>query len=339
MNNIWSLFLLSALIFTAPAHAKDEAAKEVNVYSYRQSFLLKPLFDEFTKQTNINVNLVSASKGLNERIIAEGKGGSADLLFTSNYGRIADAVDAGITQTISDELIKTVPAALRDNAKQWLPLTLRARILYVSKTRIPANTINDYSDLTDAKWRGKICTRSGTHDYNLALLGSFIHHWGKPATKQWLTDVKNNLARKPQGNDRAQVKAIKNGHCDIAIGNSYYYGLMLNNDEQKAWAQSVRLVFPNQNGSGTHMNISGAVLLKHAKNKDNAEKLLAFMLSKNTQEKYAEQNFEYPVLAEAQWSDLLQSWGDFKRDDSPLADIYQARKKAFILVNQTGFNN
>ncbi len=325
-------------VLLSPLHV-TYAADEVNVYSYRQSFLMEPIFAKFTEKTGIKVNLISASKGLVERIKAENKGSSADLLLTSNYSRLADAVDANITQDIPNNILDVLPPNLRDDNKQWIALTQRARLLYVSKTRVSKTDVQNYEDLAEPKWRGKICTRSGTHDYNLGLFGSFIHHWGEQKTEEWLRAVKINLARTPQGNDRAQVSAIHNGICDIAIGNSYYYGLMLQNDKQRAWAESVNLVFPNQKTGGTHMNISGTALLKYAPNADNAIKLMHFMLSDSIQQKYAEENFEYPALFDAKWSAEITQWGTFETDKAPLSAIYANRRKAFLLVNKVDFNS
>ncbi len=351
------LALLLLLTFTPLSHAQNKQ-QEVNIYSFRQSFLVAPLFEEFTKETGIKVNLISASKGLVARIKAEGKGSPADILLTSDYARLEDAVNESITQQIDiDGLnIQRLPAYLRDKNRHWLALTQRARLIYVSKTRVPTGAIQDYQDLADPKWRGKICTRSGTHDYNLGLFASFIHHWGADKTEQWLLDVKQNLARTPQGNDRAQITAIANGICDIAIGNSYYYGLMMANDDQRKAADKVNLVFPNQAGdgtddsTGTHMNISGVALLKHAPHVANAEKLIEFMLSDKIQQQYAMQNFEYPASdgarlasdaggdAPSDLADMVENWDSFKRDTAPLSDIYNKRKQAFLLVNKTKFN-
>ena len=347
--HLLALLILPALLF---AFIPLSNAQEVNVYSFRQSFLVAPLFEEFTEETGIKVNLISASKGLVARIKAEGKGSPADILLTSNYARLEDAVQAGITQQINiDRLnIQRLPTHLRDKNGHWLALTQRARLIYISKTRVMAGAIKDYQDLAHPKWRGKICTRSGTHDYNLGLFASFIHHWGAAKTEQWLRDVKQNLARTPQGNDRAQITAIANGICDIALGNSYYYGLMLDNDDQRKAANQVNLVFPNQavHSTGTHMNISGVALLKYAPNVANAEKLIEFMLSDSIQQQYAKQNFEYPASDGARDDapsdlgaslvDSVENWSSFKRDTAPLSDIYSKRKQAFLLVNKTKFN-
>ncbi len=334
------LFIAIAFVFNFTVLPLSAAEKEVNVYSYRQSFLLEPIFKKFTAKTGITVNLLSGSKGLVERIHAEGSKSPTDVLFTTNFSRLQDAVDADITAQLHDKKIESMLSPkFIDPSGNWFALTTRARIIYASKERVTKDEIKDYADLADAKWRGKICTRSGTHSYNLGLFASFIHHWGKAETEKWLQAVKKNLARKPQGNDRAQVKAIKEGLCDLAIGNSYYYGLMLNDAKQKSWAKTVNIIFPNQEKTGTHMNISGMALMKHAPNRENAIELMRFMLSEDIQKFYAEENFEYPVHPDVATPKNIAAWGEFTADNTKLIDIFNLRMQAFELVTKTRFNN
>lgn len=314
-------------------------AEEVNVYSYRQPFLIQPMFDVFTRETGIDVNVVFAKKGLVERLKQEGINSPADLIFTVDIARLKDVKEAGLTQPIKNNVLESnIPANLRDPDGSWFALTTRARIIYASKDRVPVGTINDYEDLADSKLAGKVCTRSGTHVYNIALVGSLIEHHGRDGAKDWLSGVKNNLARKPEGNDRAQVKAIKEGECDVAIGNHYYMGKMLADEEQYEWAQSVYLIFPNQGNRGTHVNVSGVALTKASPNRDNAVALMEFLSGDLAQQMYAEQNFEYPVKPGAQWSGLLKSWGSFKTDSLNLAKIAKNSGEATKIVNEVGFN-
>lgn len=330
------LFGLIGASFIASA---ANAAEEVNVYSYRQEFLVKPLFDAFTKETGIKVNVVFSDKGLIERVQAEGDNSPADLIFTVDIGRLNDAVDAGITQPVtSPTLEKNIPASFRHPDGLWYGMTTRARIIYASKDRVKPGEITSYEDLADPKWKGRICTRSGKHVYNVALIASMIAHHGKEEAEAWLTKVKENLARKPQGNDRAQVKAIKEGECDIAVGNHYYYGKMLHDEKQKAWAEAVYLVFPNQENRGTHVNISGVSMTKSAPNKENALKLMEF-LSGAGQTLYAEQNYEYPVNPTVEWLPEVKSWGEFKSDKLALAEIAELRKEAIKMVDRVGYND
>jgi iron(III) transport system substrate-binding protein len=325
----------------APLLAQAEEPGEVNVYSYRQPYLIDPLLKAFTGETGIKVNVIFAEKGLIERIQAEGRNSPADLLLTVDVGNLTQATAAGIAQPIhSAALDAAIPPAYRAEDGEWIGLTRRARVVYASKERVKQDTIT-YEELADPKWRGKICIRSGQHVYNVALIASMIAHHGEEWTEQWLRGVKANLARKPAGDDRLQVKGVYAGECDIAVGNTYYMGVMLQNDkqpEQKEWANSVNILFPNTNDRGTHVNVSGAVLAKYAPHQENAMKLLEFLASDKGQEMYAEVNNEYPVKEGVPWSALVQSWGAFKPDPISLNQIAALRKTASELVDKVGFD-
>ncbi|WP_430475267.1 Fe(3+) ABC transporter substrate-binding protein [Thalassospira lucentensis] len=315
------------------------SAQEVNVYSLRQEFLVEPLFAKFTEQTGVKVNVIFAEKGLVERIKQEGDNSPADILMTVDISRIQQAVDAGVTQSLSNDVISAnVPAHLRDEQGHWFALTQRGRAIYASKDRVAEGEIATYEDLADPKWEGRICTRSGTHVYNVALFASMIAVHGEEKAKEWLEGLKSNLARKPQGNDRGQVKAIKEGECDLAIGNTYYFGKMMDNEEQRPWAEAVNIVFPNQDGRGMSMNISGMSLIKNAPNQDNAVKLMEFLTGDVAQEIYAEVNYEYPVKAGVKWADNVKSWGTFKADELPLSEIARLSPDAVKMVDQVGYN-
>ncbi len=329
-----------AAALSSPAAAAD--AGEVNVYSYRQPYLIDPLFKDFTEKTGIKVNVIFAEKGLIERMAAEGRNSPADVLLTVDVGNLMQAKDAGIGQPIqSPALDAVIPEAYRDKDGMWVGLTRRARVVYASKERVKLDKIT-YEDLADPKWRGKICIRSGQHVYNVALIASMIAAHGEADTEEWLKGLKANLARKPAGDDRMQVKGVYAGECDLAIGNTYYMGAMLQNEkepEQKQWANSVNILFPNSDGRGTHVNISGAVLAKNAPHKENALKLLEFLASDEGQRDYAEINNEYPVREGLPWSPLVQSWGAFKPDPISLNEIAALRKKASELVDKVGFDD
>lgn len=315
------------------------SAQEVNVYSLRQAFLVEPLFEKFTEQTGVKVNVIFAEKGLVERIKQEGANSPADILMTVDISRIQQAVDAGVTQSVSSDVIgANVPAHLRDPNGHWFALTQRGRAIYASKDRVAEGEITSYEDLADPKWKGRICTRSGAHVYNVALFASMVSVHGEEKAKDWLEGLKGNLARKPQGNDRAQVKAIKEGVCDLSIGNTYYYGKMIANEEQRAWADAVNLVFPNQNDRGMSMNISGMSLIKGAPNQGNAIKLMEFLTDDVAQKIYAEVNYEYPVKPGAEWAENVKSWGTFKADDLSLAEIARLSPDAIKMVDQVGYN-
>lgn len=341
MSTTRMLALLAASAMTVAAPGLAQAQGEVNVYTYREQKLIQPLFDAFTKETGIKVNVVSASSGLEQRIKTEGANSPADVLLTVDIGRLEDAVQAGITQPIKSEVIeKTVPAALRDPEGHWAGVSMRARVVYASKDRVKQDTIT-YEELADPKWKGKICTRSGQHVYTIGLVASMIANKGAEETEKWLVGLRDNLARKPAGNDRSQVQGIMNGECDLALGNTYYMGAMMNNEkepEQKEWAASAKILFPNAADRGTHVNISGVVMAKHAPNKDNAVKLIEFLTSGQAQKIYAEANFEYPVTPGVEPSDLVKSWGELKADSLPLSEVAKFRKEASELVDKVAFD-
>jgi len=338
---LYARFLCGAALAASVATPALAQSKEVNVYSLRQTYLIQPLLDAFTKQTGIKTNVIFAQGGLIERIAAEGANSPADVLLTADIGFLAAAVEQGVTQPIKSEVVeKNIPANYRDPAGHWVGLTSRARVIYASKERVKADTIT-YEELADPKWRGKICVRSGQHVYNLALIASVIAHNGEAKAKEWLQGVKANLAAKPAGGDREQAKAIFSGQCDIALGNTYYMALMASNDkqpEQQEWAKAVKVLFPNAAGRGTHVNLSGVVLAKNAPNKENAVKLIEFLSSTEAQELYAEVNNEYPLQPGIKLSPVVQGWGTLKADPLPLAEIAKNRKRASELVDEVGFD-
>jgi len=315
------------------------AAQTVNVYSFRQPFLIQPILTAFEKETGIKSQVIFAKKGLVQRLKREGKLSPADIVLTSNFSKLLQLKEKGLTQPYQEGSIveKNVPKHFRDQDRHWLALTQRVRNIYSSKERLGALDIR-YEDLADKKYKGKVCTRSGKHPYNLGLIASMIAHNGEAETETWLKAVKENLARKPQGNDRGQVKAIKEGLCDVSLGNSYYYGKMLMDKKQIPWANAVNLNFPNQNDRGAHINVSGAVVAKHAPNKEAALKLLDFLSSDKAQALYAELNMEYPVKPHVQPSALVKSWGTFKADDIDLNKIAAQRKNALRLVDKVKFD-
>ncbi len=332
-------FAVAAATLTPVAAAADG---EVNIYSYRQPGLIKPLTDAFTAETGIKVNVLFANKGLGQRISAEGENSPADVLLTVDIGRLDAAKALGITQSVSSSVVdQNIPAQYRDPDGHWFGLTTRARIIYASRDRVKQDEIT-YEELADPKWKGKLCTRSGQHVYSIGLIASIVAHAGEEAAEKWLAGVKSNLARKPTGNDRAQVKSIHAGECDIALGNTYYMGKMLTNTkepEQKEWAASVKLLFPNAGDRGTHVNISGVVMAKHAPNADNARKLIEFLSSDKAQQLYGSANYEYPVKPGVAADELTASWGKLNPDTLSLADIAKSRKTASELVDKVGLDD
>ncbi|PKP84400.1 MAG: iron ABC transporter substrate-binding protein [Alphaproteobacteria bacterium HGW-Alphaproteobacteria-2] len=296
-----SLVALAGLATALPA-----LAQEVNVYSYRQPELIAPLTEAFTRETGIKVNVAHLDKGMVERLTAEGSRSPADLVFTVDIARLSAVVEAGHAAPVTTEaLTANVPENYRDPDGQWYGLTTRARVVYAAKDRVEPGELTTYEELADPKWKGRICSRSGLHPYNVSLVAAMIHHHGDVATRAWLQGVKANLARKPQGGDRDQAKAVWAGECD--------------------------------NG-GTHVNISGVALTKSAPNRENALKLMEFLVSPRAQEIYAEANFEYPIAPGTQPSAVVQSWGSFTPDDVNLMTLAELRPAAVRLIEQVDFD-
>ncbi len=312
---------------------------EVNVYTYREQKLIQPLFDAFTKETGVKVNVISASSGLEQRIKTEGANSPADVLLTVDIGRVEDAVQAGITQPItSATLDKVVGPALRDPEGHWYAVSMRARVIYASKERVKQATIT-YEELADPKWKGKICIRSGQHIYNNALFAAYVAHHGEAKAEEWLKGVKANLAQKPSGGDREVARDIAAGKCDIGLGNTYYWALM--NDvetDKKAWADATRVMLPSFQNGGTHVNVSGVVLPKHAPNKANAMKLIEWLVGDHAQHMYADVNYEYPVRDGIAINKTIASYGTLKADAMPLSRVAANKKAAANLVDKVGFD-
>ncbi len=333
----WHRAFLSVALITASgltAHADGT----VNIYSYREPKLIEPLLKAFTDKTGITPNVVYANTGLIERMVAEGQNSPADVLLSNEFGWLNQAEAAGATQTIKSDIVEAqVPAEYRDPKGQWVGLTRRARVVYASKDRVKQDSIT-YEELADPKWKGKICIRSGQHTYNVALLASMIANDGEEKAETWLNGLKANLARKPAGGDREQVRDVQAGLCDLAIGNTYYMVAMQKNPEQKAWADAVKILFPNAGDRGTHVNISGVALAAHAPNKSNAMKLIEFLVSDEAQEIYVEANGEYPVSPHVKPTELVASWGPLKADKLPLSKIGELRKKASEMVDRVRFD-
>lgn len=334
--------LVAGLTATLPTAAQAAEKNEVNLYSYRQPSLIKPFLDEFTKQTGIKVNVTFAEKGMLERLKAEGRNTPADMVLTTDIGRLSAIAEAEMLRPVKSEMLEqNIPAQYRDPKGVWFGLSLRARVLFVSKDRVKPGEITSYEQLTDPKWRGRICTRSGKHVYNISMLAAVIAEKGEAEAQKWAAGVHKNLARKPQGNDRAQAKAIAEGVCDVAIANTYYMALMSTNKkspEQRKWAAATRVVFPDLNGHGTHVNISGAAVTEHAKHPANAVKLLEFLSENFAQQMYADQNFEYPVKAGVPVNDIVASWGKFKASTLEISKVAKFRPLASRIMDRVQFD-
>jgi iron(III) transport system substrate-binding protein len=312
----------------------------VNVYSARQEALIKPLFDEFTKETGIKVNILSAkAEALIERLRLEGSRSPADVLLTVDAGNLYTAKVDGLFQILPASVRSLAPAAMQDTEGAWVALSLRARPIFASKSRVDASKVMNYEDLADPALKGQVCVRSSGNIYNQSMIAAMMEQIGAEATAAWAKGLVANFARPPVGGDRDQIKAVAAGECDFALANTYYYVGMLNSDkaDEKAAAEKVFIIWPNQDNRGTHINVSGAGILKSAKNTENAEKLLTFLLSPKAQAWYAEQNGEYPVIEDATLSDVLVSLGTFKKEQVDWNVLGKNNAEAVKLMDRAGW--
>ncbi|MCF6283228.1 MAG: Fe(3+) ABC transporter substrate-binding protein [Candidatus Polarisedimenticolaceae bacterium] len=317
------------------------AADEVNLYSARKEKLIKPLLDRFTHTTGIKVNLVTGKADvLLKRLQMEGKNSPADLLITTDAGRLHRAKAAGVTQGFKSSLLESeIPASFRDSEGHWYGLTLRSRpILYV-KGRVNPAELSTYEALADPKWRGRICIRSSSNIYNQSLVASMVASSDVAKTEMWVAGLVKNFARPPKGGDRDQIKAAAAGQCDIAIANTYYLAGMLTSKDagQRAAAEKMAVFWPNQNGRGAHVNVSGIALTKAAKNRANAIKLAEYLIGEAAQKWYAEKNGEYPVRAGVAQSSVLEHWGKFKMDSLNLSRLGELNPDAVKLMDRAGW--
>ncbi len=335
--------LVKAYLVVDPASALfgNKIYGEVNVYSSRKEELVRDLFDKFTKESGIKVNFVrdKAAK-LISRLQSEGKNTPADLFITSDVGNLEYASELGILAPIKSEILNAnIPADYRKKDGTWFGLSLRLRAILYAKDRIVPEQLSTYEDLADPKWQGKILIRSSSNIYNQSLLASLIDANGLEKTEEWARGIVANFARKPQGGDTDQIKAIASGEGDIAIANSYYYGRLIASDKKSdnEIASKVGIFFPNQEGRGVHINISGAGVTKYAANKENAIKLLEFLSSQEAQKIYAERNHEYPVLSIVAKSDIVSAWGEFKKDRLPIDAITKYRSELLKIADRAGW--
>jgi iron(III) transport system substrate-binding protein len=347
----FSAVLLSSVVVLSGCSSKTSTSDSaeptnivnqvVNVYSDRHYDTDKQLFEQFTKETGIKVNIVEGkSDELIERLAREGKDTQADLLVTADAGRLHKAKEQGLLQSASsNSLFENVPENYRDKDNQWFGLTKRARVIVYSKDRVNPSELSTYEDLTTSKWKGKVLVRSSSAVYNQSLLASFIAIDGEEKSADWAKGIVANLAREPKGNDRDQAKAIVSGEGDVAIMNTYYIGKMLESSdpEEVKVAQKVGVFFPNQNTTGTHINVSGAGVTKDAKNKENAIKLMEFLSGESAQRLFADGNSEYPVNPKVEPSELLKSWGEFKSQEINITKLGEFNKKAVETFNKVGW--
>jgi iron(III) transport system substrate-binding protein len=332
------LTLVGALAWSACAAV---IAEEVNLYSARKEALIKPLLDKFTEETGIDVNLVTGKAGaLLQRLVIEGANSPADLLITVDAGRLHRAKTSNVLQPVDSKALKAaVPSHLRDKDDHWYGLSMRARPIFYLKENVDPAGLSTYEDLADPKWKGRICVRSSNNIYNQSLVASMIASIGEDATSKWAEGFVANFARPPKGGDRDQIKAAAAGLCDLAIANTYYYGKMMGgkDEEQKAAAEKLTAFWPNQDDRGTHVNVSGIGVTAAAKNKENAIRLMEYLVSPESQQWYSEVNYEYPVLEGVAWSDVLENMGRFKADSLNLSMLGENNPAAVKLMDRVGW--
>ena len=336
-------FLLVAMfLFACLGQTQASVAAEVNIYSHRQPFLIKPFLRAFTEKTGIKTNVVYASKGLVQRLLAEGEASPADVVLTVDIGRLRQYADKNLFASFASEKLRVaIPQHLRSSDNTWFGFSKRSRVIVVSKDLENQDQIKRFENIADKRWNGQVCSRPGSHVYNRALLSSVIAANGEAAAKAWAEGMVANLARSPRGNDRAQIKAIYAGECGITIVNHYYYGKLINspNSEERRWAESVNIIIPNQgeNDRGAHINISGGGIAKYSKNRKEAERFLEFLISEEAQKLYASINYEYPVISDVELPDTLTSWGKFKEDSLPIEELANSYLEAQMIIDQVGW--
>ncbi|WP_281783608.1 extracellular solute-binding protein [Sinimarinibacterium flocculans] len=327
----------AAFLFAAsPAHAET-----VNLYTTREPGLIQPLLSAFTRETGVDVRTIFIKDGLAERVAAEGERSPADVLMTVDFGNLIDLVDHDLVQAVDSEVLRAaVPAALRDADNRWFALSMRARLVYAAKD-LDLEGLT-YEDLADPRWKGRFCMRSGLHPYSTALIAAYIAHHGEAAAEAWLQGLKANLARKAGGGDREVARDILGQLCDIGVGNSYYVGRMRSGaggPEQQKWGDAIQVVLPRFENSGTHVNISGAAVARHAPNRDQAVRLLEYLVSPAAQQIYAHVDFEYPVNEAAEPDPITAAYGTLQPDALPLTEIARHRRTASLMAERIGFDN
>jgi iron(III) transport system substrate-binding protein len=321
--------------------ASGAAAQEVNLYSSRHYDTDVALYEAFTEQTGIAVNLIEGDADqLIERIKAEGRNSPADVLITVDAGRLWRAEQAGLLQPVSSPVLEqAIPAALRHPEGKWFGLSQRLRGIVYAKERVDPSELTSYEDLADPKWRGRICIRSSTNVYNQSLVASMIEADGVEATEAWAQGLVDNLARPPQGGDTDQIQAVAAGECDVAVVNHYYLVRLMQSDaaEDRAVADQVGIMFPNQDGRGAHANVSGAGVVATAPNKENALKFLEYLITPEAQTYFAEGNYEFPVIEGVKLDPVLEQWGEIRTDTINAAKLGENNPEAVRLMDRVGW--
>ncbi len=333
----------AALAIGKLAHHNSGAAPQqvLNLYSARHYDADKAVYEGFTKQTGIKVNLVEAEADkLIERIKSEGANSPADVLITSDAGRLWRAQEAGLLQPVQSTLLNAaIPSSLREPQGHWFGFTRRARVIVYNKDRVKPSDLSTYEALADAKWKGKLAIRSSSHVYNQSLTGSILAKHGAEKTETWARGLVANFARSPEGNDTAQIKAVASGLADLTVVNSYYVARLAKSEkpEEKEIAAKIGMFFPNQQEQGTHVNISGGGVVKTAPHQEAAIKFLEYLASKEAQSIFAGSNNEYPVVADVPMDSVLASYGTFKNDTLNAAVYGKNNAEALKIMDRSGW--
>jgi iron(III) transport system substrate-binding protein len=332
-----NFILISILLFSIIYNVESQAKKPtVNVYSFRQVELIEPLINEFTEQTGIKVNVVSGKADkLMQRLIEDGDNSFADVLLTVGSARLDKAKQLNLIKPINSQLlINNVPENLRDPENFWFTLSLRVRAIFYAKDRVNPKLLPSYESLLNERWHGKICSRTGKHFYNRTMVASFIYRYGEDWTKSWVNKFSQNLAMRPNGNDRDQMRKAARGDCDIAIANSYYYGIMSKSSKEsdREVYQKLGMILPQSSKVASHVNISGAALTRSAKNVDSAIKFIEFLTTKQAQQIYAQNNFEFPIRADMPMGDFLSTWGELNADTHSVLNLPKYHTQAAKII-------
>ena len=337
---IYTYFVLPAVLATGCLSSAN--AEEVNLYTARKEHLIRPLIDIFENESGIKVNILTAkTKVLIKKILDEGESSPADLLITVDAGNLHDAKLKKISQKIDSKLLnQLVPKNLRDVDGHWYGLSVRSRVIMYNPAAINPEEIMNYENLADSNLAGRVCIRSSSNIYNQSLLASLIFHKGEQAALDWAKGVVKNFSREPKGNDRGQMTAVVLGKCDVTIANTYYLGKWISSkkETEKSYAKQIKVLFPNQDNRGSHINISGGFVTKHAKNRANAIQLLEFLAGDTAQEIYARKNHEYPIRQDIKVSEIVKSWGyPFKMDDMNLTSLGSLNDEAGKIFDIAGW--
>ena len=316
-------------------------ADEVNVYSARKEALILPLLEKFQAESGISFNLITAKEDeLLKRLEAEGRATPADVFITTDAGRLQRAKDAGVLRVVDNPVLTArIPQNLRDREGYWFGLSQRARVIFYAKDRVDPSELSTYEALADPRWHQRICIRSSGNIYNQSLVASMIEADGVEKAEAWARGLVANMARKPAGGDTDQLRAAAAGQCDIAVANTYYYGRLASSDKEadQEVASALGVFWPNQADRGAHINVSGAGITLHAKHPEAAEQLLEFLVNAESQTWYAEVNNEYPVVTDAQTSELLKSFGAFRSDSLNLSRLGENNRAAVQLMDRAGW--